>query len=59
MIKLNINNGRSIEITQEVEDGKINVDVLDSNDEVDYYYTITADELVTMLNEYQYQKGII
>jgi hypothetical protein len=59
MIKLNINNGRSIEVTQEVEDGRINVEILDSSGEVDYYYEIKPEELVAILNEYQYQRGII
>lgn len=56
MIKLNVNNRRSIELTQEVADGRINVDVLDSKGEVDYFYTITAAELTMLLNYYQYQK---
>lgn len=53
MIKLNINNQQSIEISQEVVDGKINVDVLDLNGEVDYFYEIEAGELVMLLNYYQ------
>ena len=44
MIKLEVNNGRSIELTQEKPDGNINVDVLYHNGEVDYFYTITAGE---------------
>ena len=55
MIKLEVNNGRSIELTQEKLDGNINVDVLDSNGEVDYYYTITAGDMTMLLNYYQYQ----
>jgi hypothetical protein len=57
MIKLEVNNGRSIELTQEKPDGDINVDVLDSNGEVDYFYTITAGDMVMLLNYYQYQKN--
>lgn len=53
MIKLNINNQQSIEISQEVVDGKINVDVLDPNGEVDYFYEIEAGELVMLLNYFQ------
>lgn len=56
MIKLNVNNKRSIEMMQEVEDGKINIDILDSNGEVDYYYSITAGDMVMLLNYYQHQK---
>lgn len=55
MIKLEVNNDRSIELTQEKPDGNINVDVLDSNGEVDYFYTITAGEMTMLLNYYQYQ----
>ena len=56
MIKLNVNNNRSIEITQEQEDSKINVDVLDSKGEVEYYYEILAGDMVMLLNYYQNQK---
>ena len=56
MIKLEIDNGRSIELTQGKPDGDINVDVLDSNGEVDYFYTITAADMTMLLNYYQYQK---
>lgn len=55
MIKLEVNNGRSIELTQEKPDGNINVDVLDHNGEVDYFYTITAGDMTMLLNYYQYQ----
>ena len=37
MIKLEVNNNRSIELTQEKSDGNINVDVLESNGNVDYF----------------------
>ena len=56
MIKLEVNNNRSIELTQQNPDGDINVDVLDSNGEVDYFYTITAGDMTMLLNYYQYQK---
>lgn len=55
MIKLNINNQGLIEISQEVADGNINIDVLDSKGKVDYYYTVTAEEMVSLLNYYQYK----
>lgn len=56
MIKLKVNNNRSIELTQQKSDGNINVDVLESNGEVDYYYTISAGDMTMLLNYYQYQK---
>ena len=56
MIKFNTNNKTSIEVTQATPDGKINVDVLDSKGEVDYYYTITPADMVMLLNYYQHQK---
>ena len=57
MIELEVNNGRSVELMQGKPDGDINVDVLDSNGEVDYFYTITAGDMVMLLNYYQYQKN--
>lgn len=59
MIKLNVNNRMSIEISQEFEDRKINVDVLNSNGKLDYYYTISPEDMVMLLNEYQYKNNII
>jgi len=56
MIRLEVNNNRAIELTQGKPDGDINVDVLDSNGEVDYYYSITAGDMTMLLNYYQYQK---
>lgn len=56
MIKLNINNNGKIEISQEITDGKINVDVIDSKGEVDYFYEIPAGDMVMLLNYYQYKK---
>ena len=56
MIKLEIDNGRSVELTQGKPYGDINVDVLDSNGEVDYFYTITPADMTMLLNYYQYQK---
>lgn len=55
MIKLKVNNNRIIELTQQNPDGEINIDVLDSNNEVDYYYTITPADMTMLLNYYQYQ----
>lgn len=57
MIKLNVNNKRSIEITQEIEDGNINVDTIDSNGEVESFITISAGDMTILLNYYQYKKG--
>ena len=56
MIKLEVNNNRAIELTQQNPDGNINVDVLESNGEVDYYYTITPADMTMLLNYYQHQK---
>ena len=55
MVKVSINNGGSIEMTQQCEDSKINVDVLDSKGDVDYYYEINPEDLVMLLNYYQYR----
>jgi len=56
MINLNVNNNINIEISQERADGKINVNVLDSNGEVDYFYEISSGDMVMLLNYYQSQK---
>lgn len=53
MIKINVNNGRAIELSKSDRDTVINVDVLDSNGDLDYYYVITEAEMVTMLNEFE------
>lgn len=58
MIKINVNNGRTIELSKSDRDTVINVDVLDNNGEVDYYYVITEGELVTMLNEFVFNNNI-
>ena len=56
MIKLEVNNKRTIHVTQEKSDGNINVDIIDSKGEVDYYYTITPGDMTMLLNYYQYKK---
>lgn len=56
MIKLNINNNGSIEISQERADGKINIDVIDSKGNVDYFYNIPPGDMVMLLNYYQHKK---
>jgi len=53
MIKLNKLDGGAIEITQQEPDKKINVDVLDKKGNVDYFYTIPADELINLLSKYE------
>lgn len=50
MIKLNVNNNQKIKISQDKEDKKINVDVLDKNGQVEYSYTIEAYEMTMLLN---------
>ncbi|MGJ0846590.1 hypothetical protein ACR77J_07870 [Tissierella praeacuta] len=56
MIKLNVNNKRVIEVSQEVTDGNINVDIIDSKGEVENFYTITAADMTMLLNYYQNRK---
>ncbi len=55
MIKLEVNNRRVIEITQEISDGNINVDVIGSKGNIDYFYTITHGDMTMLLNYYQYK----
>ena len=53
MIEINVNNGRTIEISK-----SINVDVIDSNGEVEYCYVITEAEIVTLLNKFERENNI-
>ncbi len=56
MIKLNINNNGTIQATQERSNSKINIDVLDSKGNVDYFYEIAPEDFTMLLNYYQYKK---
>ena len=56
MIKLLVNNKRQIEITQQQTDGYINVDVIDSKGEIDYYYEISPGDMTMLLNYYRHRK---
>ena len=58
MIKLNKLDGGTIEITQQESNKEINVDVLDAMGNVNYFYTIPADELIKLLNQYQNENNI-
>ena len=58
MIKIHVNNGRTIELSKAERGTLINVDVIDSNGEVDYNYIITESEMVTLLNQFQYENNI-
>lgn len=58
MIKLNKVDGGTIEITQQESNKEINVDVLDKIGNVDYFYTISSDDLVVLLNQYQNENNI-
>jgi hypothetical protein len=57
MIKLLVNNKRQIELSQQQTDGTINVDVISSKGEVDYYYEISAGDMTMLLNYYQDRKN--
>ena len=58
MIKIHVNNGRTIELSKAERGTLINVDVIDSNGEGDYYYVITEAEMVTLLNQFEYENNI-
>ena len=59
MIKINFSNKETVEISQELENGNINVDVLDGEGNLDYYYTVKPHELVKILNNYQLENNRI
>lgn len=59
MIKIYVNNNRTIELSKPTVRGTLlNVDVLDSNGEVDYYYVISESEIVTLLNQFEKENNI-
>ena len=59
MIKIHVNNNRTIELSKPTVRGVLlNVDVLDSNGEVDYYYVISESEIVTLLNQFEKENNI-
>ena len=58
MLKINVNNNRSIELSKTDRGTIINVDVIDDKGEVDYNYIITEVELVTLLNQFEYENNI-
>ena len=58
MLKINVNNNRSIELSKTDRGTMINVDVVDDKGEVDYTYIITEAELVTMLNQFEHENNI-
>lgn len=59
MIKIEVNNGRRIELSKSTVRGTLlNVNVIDSNGEIDYNYVITEGEFVMMLNEFVIKNDI-
>ena len=54
-ITLNINNGMRLEMTQATPDGMIEVQRMDG-DTVDNTFTVSAGDMVTLLNWFRYQK---
>lgn len=55
MIKLSVNNGRTMELTQDTTDSKINVVTVNS-DTKDNEYDISSGDMVMLLNYYRYVK---
>lgn len=59
MIKIEVNNGRTIELSKSTKRGSVlNVDVIDSNGDLDYYYVISEAEIVSLLNQYVREHNI-
>ena len=54
-ITLNINNGMRLEMTQATLDGMIEVQRMEG-DTVDNTFTVSAGDMVTLLNWFRYQK---
>ena len=58
MIKIHVNNNRTIELSKSQRGALIEVDVIDSNGEVEYGYIISEAEMVTLLNQFEYENNI-
>ena len=59
MIKIHVNNNRTIELSKPTKRGTLlNVDVIDNNGELDYSYIISEAEMVTLLNQFEYENNI-
>ena len=58
MIKIYVNNKRTIELSKTQRGTIIKVDVIDSNGEVDYYYGITEAQMVELLNKFERENNI-
>lgn len=50
---------KNIEITQEMPDTNINIDVLDSVGNVEYTYYVPKEKIITFLKEYEKENNII
>lgn len=59
MITIHIDNNRTIELSKSQSGALIDVDVIDSNGEVEYGYGITVVEMVTLLNQFERENNII
>lgn len=58
MINLYVNNKRTIELSKTERGTLINVDVLDSNGDLDYYYVITEADMVELLKKFERENNI-
>ena len=58
MIKIHVNNGRTIELSKPERGTIIEVNLIDSNGETDCRYGITESEMVTLLNQFEYENNI-
>lgn len=51
-----VNNGDTLVLTQENNDGKVNVARMDSKGSIDYQYDISAGDFTMLLNLYRHIK---
>lgn len=58
MINLYVNNKKTIELSKTERGTLINVDVLDSNGDLDYYYVITEADMVELLKKFERENNI-
>lgn len=58
MINLYVNNKRTIELSKTERGTLINVDVLNSNGDLDYYYVITEADMVELLKKFERENNI-
>ena len=57
MISIGVNNGQRLELHQEATDGHIRVDTIDDKGNTTHSYDMSAQDIVSLLNDYIYKES--